>query len=414
MGKAEREKGKQPFAAVILLGLSVCCMGLMARPAFFLPETLYAFPGLECNVYYKNIIDSVVPDRYAYQSYCDRGRSELKRWCFTPDEADAGKSFRLVVNAWDDDGLVAAATTTVRVARRPQNGAQRVTLALLGDSLTNCGFQDHLMKVMRACGYSGYEPVGTRAFSPNGARHDGYGGFRFKCFFDRYAVAQDELTHVQDKAEREQLLALGEPVAVVDERQREKLKSPLLRLEDGKKAFDTVPWLKRINGGIPPDLILIELGLNDCYCFRDSWAEIPARIRREVIANAGILLGKLRAAMPKATYFICTVPCGCSQDGFAMNEGATYNEVQCRKLCFSLNREVEAFVRAQNDPKVILLPIAQAIDPFDGYIHGSCPTHARSETKTVRDLNAVHPSKVGGMQLGDAMAAGIVATLEGR
>ena len=41
-----------------------------------LPETVYAVPGIESCIYFRNVIDSAVPEAYAYEVFCDRGTQE--------------------------------------------------------------------------------------------------------------------------------------------------------------------------------------------------------------------------------------------------------------------------------------------------------------------------------------------------
>ena len=375
----------------------------LARPDFYLPERIYAAPGLESNVYFSDVFDSVVPRNYAFQAYCKVGRSELSRWCYTPAKEDAGKHFELVVNAWNDDGLVAAVTTTVSVAAMPSNPKRKVTLALLGDSLTNCKYQDQIWKDMLAAGYSGYTPVGSRAFAE--AKHDGYGGFTFNCFLSRYTVSEEEFDHVQDAAEREQLKALGVPQKIIYSWQRDLLRSPLVKFENGQKTVDIPRWLDKINGGRAPDIVIVELGVNNVFSYRGEMPELRVKIRENVISEADRFFRRLRQDMPDALYLLCTQPVGTTQDGFASNYGSGWNEVQHRKILFSLNREFDAWVRGQNDPKMLLLPVGHAVDPVDGFIFENQPSSARSAKRVSRGANAVHPSEVGGCQMGDAIAA---------
>ena len=386
-----------------------CCLlvvsGAFAKPAFYLPERIYAAPGLELNVYFKEIFDSVVPQNYSYQAYCEKGRSELTRWCWTPKAEEAGKDYELVVNAWNDDGLVASVTSKVLVAAAPSDPDRKVTLALLGDSLTNCRYQDQVLKVMREAGYAGYTPVGSRAFSKDGAKHDGYGGYAFGTFLDHYKVSEEEAAHIQDQAEREQLAALGMPVKIIHDWQRDLLRSPLVKFEKGKKVVDIPRWLGKINGGKAPDIVLIELGVNSVFSYRGEPDALRARVRREVLPQAERLLSRLRQDMPDALYLLCTQPVGTDQDGFAENYGSAWNEVQHRKIIFALNREYDAWVRGKNDPRLLLLPLGHAVDPVDGFIFRKQKASARSEREVSRAANAVHPSAVGGRQMGDAIAA---------
>ena len=55
------------YFAVIALASAASAAEAPKRPAFVLPETLYAAPGLECNVYFAGALDSVRPERYAFE-----------------------------------------------------------------------------------------------------------------------------------------------------------------------------------------------------------------------------------------------------------------------------------------------------------------------------------------------------------
>ncbi|MCQ2389919.1 MAG: hypothetical protein MJ240_00735 [Kiritimatiellae bacterium] len=408
---------KNNFALVAVLASTLVWVGY-AQPEFVVPETLYAAPGLECNVYFKNVFTSVVPQRFAFRAAAALGRSELTRWCWTPAAADAGKSVPVVFEAWDDSGLVAAATTTVQVAAQPSETlkAKRTTLALFAASITNSRYQDQLLADMREAGYANYVPVGARKGKPikEGelvADHDGYGGYTFNTFLTRYKVSNEEIEHIQDAAEREQLKSLGLPEKIVHAWQRALLRSPLMRFRNGMKVLDVQAWLDDVNGGQPIDYVVIELGCNSVFSYTGEIPEVRARFRAEVTPSARELVAALRKCLPNATYAFCNQIIGCSQDGFAANYGARWNEMQFRKVAFGMNAEIEALVREFNDPKVKFVPFMQGIDPFNSYIRGNVPAHARSEEKVWRDVNAVHPSAAGGRQLGDTLAAWLMNDL---
>ena len=392
-----------------MLGALAVVLAAGAKPSFFLPERIFAAPGLELNVYYKNVFDSVVPQNFAYEATCRKGCAELARWCFTPEAADAGNSYELVLSAWNDDGLVASVTSMVVVAAAAADPAKRVTLALLGDSLTNCGFQDQALRMMRGHGYSGYTPVGSRTTGSNGiALHDGYGGFTFGAFLTRYRFSEEEVANIQDTAEREQLKALGMPVKIIHKYQRDLLRSPLVRFEKGEKRVDVRAWLDKVNGGVAPDIIVIELGVNSVFKYAGDVAAIRERIRRDLIPEAKGFIDRLRQDMPDATYFLCTQPGGTNQDGFGASYGARASEQHFRKVIFSLNREYDAFVKELNDPRVILMPLAHAVDPYEAFVQRKLAPSAHSRNNVVRQTNALHLSELGGLQMGDTMAAALM------
>ena len=223
---------------VALLTGAVCAFDVGARPSFFIPERVYAAPGLECCIYYKDVFDSVVPQNYAFQTYAAKGQSEVSRWCWTPSADDAGTSVDLVVNAWNDDGLVASVTTTVEVAAVPADPSRRLTLALFGDSLTNCKFHDRILADMLEAGYVNYTPVGSRRASyPGFAPHDGFGGYTCRSFLTHYRISEEEMANIQDEAEREQLKVLGTPEKIIRAWQRDLLRSPLVAFKTGARRW---------------------------------------------------------------------------------------------------------------------------------------------------------------------------------
>lgn len=391
------------FAWGVAIVLMASVFETQAKPAFFLPERLYAAPGLEVNVYYKDVFDSVVPERYAFQAASKKGRAERTRWCWIPTEADAGTSVPLVINAWDDDGIVAAVTTTVEVAAAPTDRKRPLTLALFADSGTNCRFQDRIRDDMHAAGFAGYRPIGSRkAAHSGGVPHDGFGGYTCRTFLTHYSVSEEEIAHVQDAAEREQLLALGVPTKIVHDWQRGLLRSPLVQFRNGKKELDIPAWLQTVNDGVPPDVVLIELGVNDVFSYTGEMAELRARIRREVIPSFDRFVDVLKPFMPKARFALTTQPNGCSQDGFGVNYGSGWNEVQHRKIVFALNRELADFAARR---QIDLVPVANAVDPFYGFLHAKVKACAVSDELVVRDSNAVHCSEEGGRQMGNAISA---------
>lgn len=386
--------------AILLAG------AVAAKPSFVLPERLYALPGRECNVYFSNVFGTVMPRAYAFEAKAQVGEAQAERWHWTPKTEDAGRKERLVLSAWTDDGLVSAATATVVVAGAARCKGRRTTVALFADSLTNSGYQDELFRVMRTDGFSGYTPVGSRKpMQPGCVPHDGFGGYCCKAFLTYYNVTEDELARVQDAAEREQLAALGVPVKVVKEWQRELLKSPLIRLDGGRKIVDVPGWMRKANGGEPPDVVIVELGVNAVFGLEGSAEEMRREIRSRVIPEFEQFVAALRPHMPKAVIAITSCPLGCGQDGFGANYGATASVRQHRVTLFELNRALADYVRQQKDGPLALVPIAQAIDPVHGFLRAEMPANARTSEKVVRDRNALHPSTSGGAQLADAIAS---------
>ena len=392
-----------------------------ARPSFDLPDALYAAPGLECNVYFASSFDSVRPDRFAFEARGAVGKCESARWTWTPKDGDAGRRERVVFNAWTDEGLLTAKTVTVEVAKAPADMSRKVTCALLAASSTNSRYQDRILAVMREKGWANYTPVGSRSgfsaeawgvYRDGEAAHDGYGGYTAQSFLSTYALTLDEIDNFQSDQEREQLQRFGAKIRKGDPSWRKNLlKSPLVQIRNGQKVVDVQAWFDRINGGLPPDVILIHLGYNGGCIQRDD--QIEGHVDR-ACASMRRLIGELRKAAPAAVVGLSTLMPGASeQDAFA-GYGCEVSAVQCHKNMHAYNRGYARLVAAMNaegDGRIRLVPVGNAMDPYYGMIRAMQRPFIHSKEKREVGVNALHASLEGGKQMGDAFAAWLLCEL---
>lgn len=271
-----------------------------------------------------------------------------------------------------------------------QAKTRKITLAILGDSLTNCRYQDRLMRRMREAGYTGYTPVGTHTgFSASDekradeAAHDGFGGFTYGDFIRRFQFAEDELMNVQKEAEYEQMKRLG--VAKVEKKdwRRVLLKSPLVRFGNGKKTVDVQAWLDNINGGKAPDFILIQLG-NNGIC--SMTGDIDGRVRGGQLKDAAELIARLREKCPDAVYgFVSPFPGSDKEEDFARNYKGAITRDGARKSLSRFRELLRMWVESKNDPKVRFIDLWDKVDPARDY------------------ENALHFNSRGAEHVGDAL-----------
>lgn len=366
-----------------------------------MPETIYAAQGVPCNVYFARMLDSVNPRAYVYEASAEVGNCWEDRWSWTPTEKDSGRKVKVVFKVWDDNGLVSAATTTVAVAGSTPSyaGGRRISLALLSASCTNCGYQDHLRTRMLEAGFAGYTPVGSHTGGSSslecdpakGAPHDGYGGFSWGTFLTQYALTVDEIDNLQAEAEKEQLRSFGVRLAPGNEWRKGLLKSPIVRIRNGKKVVDVQAWFDKINGGKAPDYIVVTLGGNGVACIAEG--KIESAVAREM-ANAKKLVAYLRAAAPDAVIAVTSAVGGSIlQEGWGKNYGARFPAFRGHRNRIVYDRAAMRFVRESGDPKMVFVSICQNVDPVNGYPKG--PKYA----------NALHCLKSGGKMIGDALFA---------
>lgn len=377
-----------------------------------LPEIVYAAPGIESNIYFETAVDTAVYRNYAYEVRCARGTQGEHRWFWTPEKQDAGKTFDLELRIYNDHGMILSGKCKVVVAAEPASPERKFTLALLADSGIGCHYPAHIFKVMRERGFVNYTPIGSHngRGKPAGegeVLHDGYGGYSWGSFLTRWLYSAEELPDAQTKAEEEQMRSLG--VSRIPKSRAFLLRSPLLRLEKGKPVLDIPNWLQKINQGKAPDFIIIQLGGNDIFSCRPE--TLDARIV-SVMDNARKLLAELRKHAPDAVIGICTCSGGCGQDGFGVNYKCYQSQIQYRRNAQRYNRELTALVKSLKDPRISMIPKHLYIDPENSYISRPVKAHARSTRQVVRFRNALHPTREGGYQMGDAIVCWLLKQLE--
>lgn len=138
-------------------------------------------------------------------------------------------------------------------------------------------------------------------------------------------------------------------------------------------------------------------------CYENSLQE-AAECGCKSISFCSISTGVYRYPLEQAARIaLCTV-----RDWLKAHE----SNMLVRFCCYS-NREYDTYVKAKNDPKLLLLPVGHALDPVEGFIRAERPVSARSKLKVQKNVNAVHPSDVGGFQMGDAIAAMLMDVMNG-
>ena len=395
---------------VVMLLAACVSVGADAKARWFMPETLYAAPGVECSVFFAKMFESVRCSNYAFEAISEKGNFWEDRWCWTPKAEDAGKRVPVVFRALTDDGLVDCVTTTVVGAKSPtaEQKARRITLALLTASFSNCLFQDRLRERMRDAGFVGYTPIGSHTGGSSsmecdpakGAPHDGYGGFAWGDFTTRWAVSVDEIDNVQAEAEREQLRKFGYKIPEGQEWRRALLKSPLVKMENGEKIVDVQRWLDKVNGGEPPDYILIILGGNGVSTMPAD--KVEAAVDRQM-DSAKLLLGYLRKACPKSRIAIGQAAGGSiEQVGWGRNYGARISAFQGNLNRILYDRTMKAFIEACNDGNIVFVPYSHGIDPVRAY------------PRTEKNGNALHGTQLSGFQAGDALFAWLLNDITNR
>ena len=356
----------------------------MFDPKLLLPEQIYALPGFEINIYFRNIVTVINPANYAFDVECEKGRCDQERWRWIPAAEDVGEH-KLKVSVWSDEGLLAEAETVVIVSPRNAGEGRTLTILQIGASCMaakghgntlHSRFQlpENPAFVMLGSHAPGYGPV-----VPGGPANEAFGGWTWSTFFT--------------KDHTEQLDNDGlHPARPTD------VPSPFLFDRNGKKEFDFQAYLDTVCKGVKPDVVYFELGVNGMFldrtdeAFYKSWEE-------KILPWMTKMIEAVHAALPDAVLGVELIPKGSwSQDAFGKNYGCA----QSRRR-WLINADLLTRKYMEYAPKLgyMVIPSYHNCDGTVNYPTVEEPVFADSTTLVERASNALHAKEDGYGQWSD-------------
>ena len=353
-----------------------------------LPETIYAVPGVEMNVYFDNVM--LTPNRagYVFDVKCRKGTQQAERWTCTPADQDVGRH-PLALEVRDSTNAVAArAGTTVCVVPKDAGADRPVTLLIVGDSLTAASvYPQHLLDLCKTPGNPKLTLIGS--YGPGGKpgvnRHEGYGGWTAA----RFATHYTGIARTGDRRKR------GSPF--------------IYKGADGKPNLDFARYCREFNSGPGPDFVTILLGCNDTFSATDD--SIETRIDG-VLTHYDTLIRMIHGVRKDTRIgALLLVPPAASQDAFGANYRCGQTRWQYRRNQHRVVERMTAHYGGREGEHIYLVPAHVNLDCVHNYPQRAAPWNARTQTKGVRLANGVHPAREGYRQIGDTIYCWIKAQL---
>lgn len=380
---------------------SVAVLSLAAAPSqssdciagpvrLVLPGSIYATPGLECNVYFDNIALMLNRRNFAFDTTCEKGVQLAERWAFTPTAEDVG-SYPLAIEIRDEaNALVARATTEVHVVA-PGTDRSPKSLLIVGASFVEYSiYPQHILDLSKREGAIPLVLVGSRGAGNmppvDDLRHEGYSGWTATGF-----------------------ATLAGPLSRSGYHHRPGTGSPFVYASpDGETGLDFARYCDELNGGRAPDFVTIDLGGNDIFSATDE--TIDATIDR-MFGHLDEVINSIRKAGPETRIgILASTPPSISQDGFRNYRGTgKQTQWQFRRNVHRLiERKIEHYDNRTSE-KIYLVPTYVNLDTEHHFPTFSSPRNARSGDSIVRVNNGTHPSPSGYEQIGDSVYSWIVA-----
>ena len=355
-------------------------------PRLLLPDEFYAVPGIEANVYFKNVFKTIDHNRFFFQVKCAKGSLWKNYWTYTPAAKDVGV-YDWTLTVFDDNGKVAEKSMKLKVVP-VQKLPQGASILMIGDSLTD---QSHYVRQLRKLlpaltmvgsnGGLGKNPAET------GIAHEGYGGWRWDTFAKRSKpFIPKRLSYRYNK---------------------------FLIEKNGCWIHSFKAYFDKYAKGKVPDFITIQLGGNDVFSMTDD--NVDKGIA-EISGNMDILVKAIRQDAPNAFIGIGLTPTPAGQDAWGKGYGCKNNSFQFMKNRWKLNQMYMRKVAewAKKDKKIFIVPVVLGLDPDNGYPVSPRRANSRSSKKVMVQSNALHPNAEGGAQIGDIYYCWIMKCLSGK
>jgi lysophospholipase L1-like esterase len=357
------------FLALALLGLfALCPPGVSAGDdlELTLPPEIYAAPGVELSIYFDNIVCTRTPEAYTFQVTCPIGKTEANRWRVKPLASQSG-THSLTVEVKDPTGkkTLAKATTRLKVAGRKTDRSKELRLLIVGDSLTQAQvYPVELARWLDEPGNPKWVMLGKIQASDR-VRFEGYSGWRWSTFVTNYVEGPVTAPN------------LGT--------------SPFVfARNNGKPELDVPRYLKETCDGVPPDVITILLGINDCF-----WASTAPENKKGVndaldsmFEYADTLLKAFRKAAPEARIGLClTPPPNARESAFVASYKDAYHRWNWKQVQHTLvQRQLREFGGREKE-NLFIIPTQLNLDPVDGF----------------PEIDGVHPNTDGYKQIGASL-----------
>ena len=351
----------------------------------FVPEKIYAVPGVEMNVYFNNIVTVINQANYVFDVDCAKGRNDLKRWRFTPEPKDVG-SYKWTIRVINMKGVIAEAQAELVVLPQDAGSKKEITMLMVGASQTGAGhYPDRIANLMKRPGNPKFKTIGSKGRI---GKHEGYGGWRWDSFMTRWGYTN---SRKMDGMHPDRPVGFNSPFLFPD--------------KDGKGKFDLQKYFDKHNNGKIPDVVSFQLGLNDFFGAKDHNI---AKTTKNSLKNMEKLIAAFRQLKPAPEIMIFQHIPGSNQDGFGKSYMSSQTSWQYRKNLDYYNR---ALLKKGKELNVTVVPIYINIDTENNYPILTQKVNQDNPATIIRQNNGVHPARAGYYQMGDTLYCYLKALL---
>ena len=374
VGTSQFEKGTEPtdYTEYGTYFLDRQFLPPMDAPfALNLPKKIYAIVGIECNIYFDNLIEGNYTDYY-WDVNCTKGRQLDRKYTITPAAGDVG-TYTLDIIATSKNGTSVTATAQLVIVASTSGSGVSKSVMILGDSTTD---NDYLVAKLNL-DFNGdamsITTIGTRGTAPN--NHEGRGGWSFDRYFT-YGTDPNVPSITSDW------------------------------YNPTTETFDAEYFLQQ-SGLSAPDWLVINLGINDLlYTTNDTAMETKIA---DMNTKCDAMIASIQDAMPNTKIGIAlTIPPSYTQYPWGIDFGCNNTRHRYKRNNVAwVQNIIDKYSDSENDG-IYIVPLYANLDTL--YNMGSTMVHpnARNTAVDVTEIprnGNVHPAESGYWQIADVYYA---------
>ena len=328
-------------------------------PNLIMPPKFYALAGIESHIYPEHlVIDDA--DLYNHTVAAYRGKHKNRGYVWTPTTSDSAGDYGVTWSLFDKQTASELAKSTLLFTLVDKNKDSGITkkVMVIGDSYINGGVITQQILDCAANDVTKVQLIGTRGTAPN--LHEGRSGWKIS---DYTSNRSDNPFWINGKVDYPQFLAN--------------------------------------NSLATPDIIIIELGVNDSFA-QTTDAEVVT-MTQTAFSNLDTLISSFKAANANVKIGLCLPPKYADQDAFGADYGASYDAWRCSRNISIWNRELIKRYKDSEPQNIYVVASGFNVDTLTSYPTIQEPINSHNSTLIDVQNNSVHPYNKGYLQIGDAM-----------
>ena len=384
----------------------------------------------EYSIYYKNIIHPY-SENYDIQIDCPYGKNLGNCWRLDSFDTDTD-IFDLTVKIYNENGeLIAEKGCVIELLDKKTH--EEIKLLCIGDSMTRSAkyIAQAAEKVRNV------NTVGLRNMEFN-VFHEGRGGWSSYNYFKKvedtgsgvspflfpkgydgkeYFGSRKFWERASDPEYCNNYQYVGFEPQRIEEGMVTYADGALYRYSNGEyKLIDDKPvfefsfgkYIERYNIK-KPDVVSLLFGANEFQICK--YCELDAEIKKYITALKD-MVGSIRSCDSNIKIIINMPICGGSQYAWGMQKGCVGT---AKQYAFCIKSACEAILKefdGKMSENIFVCPMLAVCDPESGFPWDVKKENIYSDMRKIRCTNWVHPSEAGYRQMGDALAAVIMAAIQ--